>query len=391
MSDLYISEKQNMIKIKIVMASYILSNLFLEAVRKILWPGRRPRIAKVVCIYRIGNVGDIICALPAMHAIRQAYPSSRLILLTSPGKRGMPGAKELLSNAAWLDKIIVYYSDEINTVKKQMTFIKELRKESIDICFELPNDLATLRTSLRNMAAVRMWGVSWGYGWRISTIRWNTHLQSEKNIFSDEVGRLLKVVIEAGIDTKECCFPLPVNDRHRQSVKKLLSSFNDSQALIVAIAPGAKRLTNRWPLERYAAVAAHLKRQNTNIILVGSNGDKPACDKVNDLSGNVCLNLAGKTSLLESCSLLEKCRLLIANDSGVQHLAAAVGIQCISLFSGRDICGKWIPHGKIHTIIRKWPDCHTCFIETCPKNNLCMRMISTEEVIEAIDGKLKTI
>ena len=202
---------------------------------------------------------------------------------------------------------------------------------------------------------------------------------------------MLKIMAETGIDTKECCFPLPVNDRHRQAIKKLLSSFNDSQAPMVAIAPGAKRPTNRWPLERYAAVAVYIKRHNTNIILVGGNGDKPACDKVNDLSDNACLNLAGETSLLESCALLEKCRLLIANDSGVQHLAAAVGTQCISLFPARDIWGKWHPHGKIHTIIRKWPDCHTCFLETCPKDNLCMRMISIEEVIETIDEKLKTI
>ncbi len=380
-----------MIKIQIVKALYILSNLFLKAVRKILWPGKRPLTAKVVCIYRIGNIGDIICALPAMHAIRQAYPSSRLILLTSPGKRGMPGAKELLSDASWLDKIIVYYSDEINTVKKQLAFIKKLRKESIDVCFELPNDLATLRTSLRNMVAIRLWGVSWGYGWRISTIRWNARLQSENIDFPDEVDRLLRVVAEAGIDTKECRFPLPISDSDRQTVKKLLASFNDPQIPTIAIAPRAKRPTNRWPLERFAVVATHLKRQNTNIILVGGAGDKPACNKVNDLSGNACLNLAGEISLLESCALLEKCRFLIANDSGIQHLAAAVDTQCISLFSARDMRGKWIPHGSIHSVIRKWPDCHTCFLETCPKDNLCMRMISAEEVIEVIDEKLKTV
>jgi len=108
-------------------------------------------------------------------------------------------------------------------------------------------------------------------------------------------------------------------------------------------------------------------------------------------AGNACLNLAGETSLLESCALIEKCWLLIANDSGIQHLAAAVGTPCISLISSRDIKGKWQPHGTIHTVIRKWPDCHTCFLETCSKDNLCMRMISVKEVIKAINEKLKTV
>ncbi len=79
----------------------------------------------------------------------------------------------------------------------------------------------------------------------------------------------------------------------------------------------------------------------------------------------------------------------IACDSGVQHIAAAMGTACITLSSVRDIFGKWFPHGDIHTIIRKWPQCHTCFLEHWPNDNLCMRMISAEEVIKAIDEELK--
>lgn len=379
------------IVIRLIKCFYLVSNLFLAGVRKIFWLRKRPSTANTVCIYRIGNIGDIICALPAMHAIRQAYPDARLMLLTSPGKRGMPGAKELLEGASWLDKIVVYYSDEIDTYRKQMAFIVKLCSESIDVFFELPNNLGVLRKSLRNMATVRLSGASWAYGWRISTIRWNARAQSEKIVFPNEVDRLIKIVADAGINTPECCFHLPVDARHKQTANDLLASINNFQIPIVAIAPGAKRSTNRWPLKRFAAVALHLKRQGANIILVGGVGDKPACDKVNDLSGNACINLAGETSLLESCALLEKCRLLIATDSGVQHLAAAVATPCISLFSARDMWGKWRPPGKIHTVIRKWPDCHTCFLVTCPKDNLCMKMISAEEVIKAIDEKLKIV
>ena len=364
---------------------------FLKMVRKLFWPRKRPANAKTVCIYRIGNIGDIICALPAMHAIRQAYPGSRLILLTSPGKRGMPGAKELLEGASWLDKIIVYYSDEIDTYRKQMAFIGSLRSESIDVCFELPNDLGTLRTSLRNMAVVRLFGSSWAFGWRISTIRWNARTQSEKIVFPNEVDRLLKTMADAGIDSFGCSFPLPVNEKHKQSVNKLIASFDDHKRPLAAIAPGAKRPTNRWPADRFVEVVRRLKEIGVNIVLVGGSEDKVVCSTINELSGKACLNLAGATTLLESAALLERCQLAVVCDSGIQHIAAAMGTPCISLFSARDMWGKWFPYGSAHTIIRKWPECHTCFLETCPKDNLCMRMISTKEVVEAINEKPKTV
>ena len=185
-------------------------------------------------------------------------------------------------------------------------------------------------------------------------------------------------------------FPLPVNARHKQTVSNLIASFDATRPL-VAIAPGAKRSTNRWPADRFADITQHLKGFGANIILVGGLGDKPVCSTVNELSGNTCLNLAGITTLLESAALFDRCQLVIACDSGVQHLAATWGTPCISLFSARDICGKWIPHGRIHTVIRKWPECHTCFLDACPRDNLCMRMISTEEVIKAINEKLKTV
>ena len=65
--------------------------------------GRRPATAQHVCVFRTGNVGDITCVLPAIHAVREAYPEARLTLLTSPGPRGMPSAVDVLEGAEWVD------------------------------------------------------------------------------------------------------------------------------------------------------------------------------------------------------------------------------------------------------------------------------------------------
>jgi hypothetical protein len=93
------------LKAKCIYYCYFWSNQIIYVLQKILWPKANGEEGKKICIYRIGNVGDIICAVPAIIAIRRTYPKAHLTLLTSPGERGMPGAKELLSNAGFLDNL----------------------------------------------------------------------------------------------------------------------------------------------------------------------------------------------------------------------------------------------------------------------------------------------
>jgi len=77
-------------------------NGFLHAIALLLWPRRRPVFAERVCVFRIGHIGDIVCALPAIRSVRRAYPNARLTLFTSPGPTG-PGAVELLPGNDWID------------------------------------------------------------------------------------------------------------------------------------------------------------------------------------------------------------------------------------------------------------------------------------------------
>jgi ADP-heptose:LPS heptosyltransferase len=157
---------------------------------------------------------------------------------------------------------------------------------------------------------------------------------------------------------------------------------------LVAIAPGAKREPNRWPAERFAEVAAALCARGSAVVTLGGPGDATLCAQVASAAGVTGLNLAGRTSILESCEVLKRCRLLICNDSGVQHLAAAVGTPCVSIFSFRDFKGRWFPHGSRNVVLQKWVPCAVCLLESCPRDNLCLRLITSSEVIENASAQL---
>lgn len=122
--------------------------------------------------------------------------------------------------------------------------------------------------------------------------------------------------------------------------------------------------------------------------VLGGAADISLCNEIVGQIGEHAFSLAGKSSLLESAELLRRCRLLVCNDSGLQHLASAVGTQCLSLFSCRDFKGRWYPHGSGHTVIRKWVDCHTCFRDSCPYDDRCIRLIQTDEVVATVDRKI---
>ena len=156
----------------------------------------------------------------------------------------------------------------------------------------------------------------------------------------------------------------------------------------VAIAPGAKRPTNRWPLDRFVQVGRHLVCERFRVLVIGGASDLEDCRAVTVGYRPGALNLAGQLSILESCELLKRCDLLICNDSGVQHLAAAVGTRCLSIFSFWQPRAKWWPYGSQHTVLNKWVECHTCFLDRCPYDNRCIKLIQAHEVIAWADQKL---
>jgi ADP-heptose:LPS heptosyltransferase len=355
----------------------------LNGAARLLWPRRRPLDAQRVCIYRIGNIGDTACAIPAMHAIRRAYPGAHLTLLTSPGKTGSVGARELLDGVSWIDEIVVYHAEDIATSHGRLELIRDLRARQFDVWIELPAVAASLVTQFRNLAVARAVGVRWGFGWRYEP-RIAAQAQSQAGDFPDEVDRLLALVREAGFAGSGDDFPLELSDSTRETVTGLLDQAGVTAAeLVIAFAPGAKLEPNRWPLERFIEVGKNLAARGCRIVVLGGASEAPMCERIASAIGRNAASLAGKTTVRESCEVLTRCAMLICNDSGVQHLAAAVGTPCVSLFTRREFPGMWWPHGPQHQVLMENVECHTCFLDVCPHDNKCIKAIGVDEVIAA--------
>jgi len=357
-------------------------NLFLEGLKIILFGFRKHKNIRKILIFRVGNIGDIICAVPSMVAIRENFLEAKIVLLSSPGRYEAVGAKELLENADFLDRLIIYYQENIQNLKGILNLVRELRKEKFDLFIELPQNLIGLGTLLRNIIFAKIIGCRYAIGFQMSTLRLFRQIQSKYVKFDNEIERLAKILKNEKFKFEGISFPLPVSGKDKSRVDKFLAELNNGR--LVAFSPNAKRQTNLWPLEKFADVGKWLTEYyRASIIIVGGKEDIMRTEELKEMIGEGAVNLAGKFNLLQTIELLRHCHLLVSNDTGAVHMASAAGTPVVGIYSARDFRNKWFPYGGRNVILRKEPKCHTCFLEKC-ESLLCLKMISTEEAKDAI-------
>jgi ADP-heptose:LPS heptosyltransferase len=153
----------------------------------------------------------------------------------------------------------------------------------------------------------------------------------------------------------------------------------------VALFPGASTPEKRWGVDNFARVVAHLRARGVAVVLVGGE------DSMRDgaaLAGEGVLDLTGRTPLAVTAALLGRGRALVTGDSGLLHIAAGLGIATVSLFGPSDP-GKWGPTGSRHLQVSAGLDCAPCSrygtTPPCPVRVRCISGIAAAEVIAAVD------
>ena len=146
---------------------------------------------------------------------------------------------------------------------------------------------------------------------------------------------------------------------------------------------GGKTSTQLWPLDRYVDVVRVLIKDHGLIpVIIGGSGDRQTAADL--LAAWGCgLSAAGELNVRESAALLTNARFYLGNDTGVMHLAAAVGLPCVAVFSSRNAPGMWEPYGPGHKIMRFEVPCAGCTLAECPIALPCLTNISVKEVYAA--------
>lgn len=180
---------------------------------------------------------------------------------------------------------------------------------------------------------------------------------------------------------------LTVDKTQQQQAMSKFSLTSSSKTL--GLCPGAEfGPAKKWPEEHYAAVAESMCQQGYQVWLFGSQKDIEACDKIRrtiaDQYHDQVFVLAGKTSLIEAVDLLAACDSVVSNDSGLMHVASAVGCSVIAVYGSTS--PKYTPPlaQKVH-VVHTDIECRPCFKRECPLGHLkCLKELAPEQVINAL-------
>jgi lipopolysaccharide heptosyltransferase II len=153
----------------------------------------------------------------------------------------------------------------------------------------------------------------------------------------------------------------------------------------VTIFPGASIKERRWGADRFKSLAKLLTEQGVPIVVVGSDEDSEDGDEI--VRGFSGINIAGKTSLLETAAAIDRCAVLVSGDSGILHIGVALGISTVSMF-GSGIAQKWAPRGANNIVLNKHLSCSPCtkfgYTPECSSGVECISAIRPEEVHSAV-------
>ena len=327
-------------------------------------------------------------ALPCFNKIKELYPDDDLILLTNkPISAKAPSISSILRTGFFSKEI--YYQVGTRNLIDLIKLAFKIRKLKPSLFINLTATRSRTSTK-RDSVFFKLSGVKRTIGAPTK----QDHVLSideETGMFEWEAKRLKKRITALGkinLNNDEY-WDLRFSETEEQFAKNLLLPF--SKKPFIVISNGTKLQANDWGTENWINLIKKicLAFPDIGLVILGAESDKEPGDSFLTYWQGNALNLCGKTSPRISAAILKHARLFIGHDSGPLHLAGAVGIPCIGIYSARNPVGRWFPRGNNNTIFYHEVECAGCGLETCIINKKkCILFISADEVYNAVIKQL---
>jgi heptosyltransferase-3 len=348
---------------------------------------------KRILIYRAGRIGDSIVAIPAIQALRRAYPNASLALVTVHGAGGL-WADDVFGEFGWFDDIVTYRPDVLRHPRAVLELLSALRRLEADVVVHLGSEQNSWLRVQRDRAFFALAGITRFVGGSSAAVTWYGRLNRTDTEHPYEVDRLLDLVHAAGTaPSAPVAFDLPIGDAVRTQIDALLATpgFEAGRPL-VALCPGSVQPVKRWPIERYGEVGAQLiQRYGVSLVVVGGPQEAAAAAQLGAgwPPGRWLNAAAGRLTTLAMAELLRRCIIYVGNDMGPMHVAAAVGTRCVAVFGAQYPARSWHPYGEGHVVLRHQPPCRNCFLTECIQyQSRCVTDTSVNDVQLACDRVL---
>jgi lipopolysaccharide heptosyltransferase I len=305
-----------------------------------------------ILIIKPSSLGDVVLALPALTALRKGFPDAKISWLIRPE------FAPLIQNHPHLNDIILFDRKLLGKAWYQpraaaalLSLIRDLRLHRFDAVFDFQG-------LFRTASIARLSGCRNRFGMKLS--RELAHLFYTHKVPHDSdcihlVDYYLKMTRIAGAAETTARFVLPIDPVAADSVNSKLAAHAVNEDNYAVLIPGSAHADKCWPVERFAALADKIhSHSGFSIVVTGTLQEKPVVKNLKSLSAAPIADFAGLTNLPELTALLKSAKLVVGNDTGPSHIAAALGKPLVMIF-GRSNPARVAPYRRKHSVVAVEP------------------------------------
>ena len=277
---------------------------------------------KNIIVFRALQLGDMLCCIPAIRALRYAYPDAHITLT------GLPWAKALVDRFSfYFDEFIQFpgypgLPEQAFTPHEVVSFLSHVQKRNFDLALQMQGDGSIVNPM------IELFGAKLTAGFCIAD-----HYCPPSPYFIDypgkihEIERHLALMKSLGIPSKGLNMEFPLLD----------SDFADLEAVnlpitsgnYVCVHPGSRGTYRQWPARNFARLADFCHEQGLSVVITGTQDEMPIVEEVMKYMEHPAINAAGRTTLGAIGALLQNAFALISNCTGVSHIAAALKVPSV--------------------------------------------------------------
>ena len=332
-----------------------------------------PNINKILII-RVDGIGDLLNSTPAIALLRENYPSAEITVLARP-----LNAPVLIGNPD-VDRILIFDRDgKHSDIRARLQFYRELRRERFQLVVAMQTAMWTHLLAFLSGAPYRLgryqkrFRTTLTHAWRGKYRKGETH-EVDRNL------ELVRLICE-GAGKRELIFRLSP-DETAAAEARLASLGISADAFLIGIHPGGSSFDKRWPEKQYAELAGRLARQyNATILLLRGPEEVELVQNIQTAMQSDAITYAPET-IRDLGALLSCCDLVVCNDSGPMHIAAALDVPMVAIFGPTDHVA-WHPLSENASIVRRDMPCWPCSAHKCKIGWECTKKLPVESVWDA--------
>ncbi len=352
----------------------------------------RPLQPRRLLVFRFGQLGDTVIALPALWALRRQFPETHIALLSEVPSHGTHLPPEAVLPKEGLINDFLRYQGGVhwNRALDYAGRLWNLRRQRFDTLAYLVPTTRTVRQRQRDAGFFRLAGIRRLLGFNgfpaDASPRGADGLPVPMEHEADALMRRLAADGVAVPGTGHGCMDLRITELERARVREWWTGHSEGMVPVrrwVAFCPGTKWPSKQWPVERFLVLGRRLwAEQGLLPVVLGGREDREiAAHLIAGWGAGRCA--AGELSVRESAALLEQAAFYVGNDTGTMHLAAAVKTPCVGVFSAQDWPHRWHPYGDGHRVLQVPVPCSGCRLPVCDRELQCLTSIDVDEVYAA--------